>query len=84
MSFDELGAAVAGYTRTGLSASQAATAVRGAMAALIKPTTQAKRELATVGMTSDDLKKSVREKGLLATLAELNRLFEGSEERLAK
>ena len=82
--FDELGAAVAGYTRTGTSANQAATAVRGAMAALIKPTTQARKELAKVGLTSDQVKQSVREKGLLATLADLNKVFEGNEERIAK
>lgn len=68
ISFDQVGAAIASMTRLGLDANEATTALRGTMAGMIKPSEDASKTLRTFGLTFADLRKVVREQGLLEGL----------------
>lgn len=54
VSFDQVGAAVAGMTLQGLNAEEAVTALRGIMLALMSPTEQAGDALKTAGMSAEE------------------------------
>ena len=82
--FEELAGAVAFYTRFGVSASEATTAVRGAMSQMLKPSQQAKTVLEGIGMTVDDLQKMVGEQGLTATLQHLRNELGDDQEAFAR
>ena len=82
--FDEVGAAMAVLSRQSGNASQSATQLRGILAKLIKPTEAAKKELKKVGLSMEDIRKSLVERGLLETLFSLRKAFEGNTEALGK
>jgi TP901 family phage tail tape measure protein len=83
VSFDEVLASVATFTRLGVSAEEAVTALRGVMATLLKPSKDATEQLAAMGLSIDEVRKSVRERGLMATLTELVALTRGNDDALA-
>jgi TP901 family phage tail tape measure protein len=76
--FHEVGAAFAAMSRTGTGASEAATQVKGILSGLLKPTQEASQALADVGLSTEDIHKSLREDGLLATLELLVERFDGN------
>lgn len=84
ISFDELGASIATYTRLGVSAEEATTGIRSLMNTLIKPSQQARKALSKVGLTFEDLRSRVQDQGLAATMTGLIQQFEGNEEALGK
>jgi TP901 family phage tail tape measure protein len=69
--FSEAAALMAELTNTGLDAAQAATGVRATLTSIIKPSAGATKELKSLGLSVDDLQRSVRQKGLLASLQDL-------------
>jgi len=75
ISFDQVGAAVAGMTLQGLNAEESVTALRGVMLALMSPTTQANEALDSVGLSAAGLRQKVREDGLLSVLQLLKERF---------
>ena len=79
ISFNEVGAAFAGMSRTGTNANEAATQLRGILTALLKPTEQSSDMLASLGLSAEGLRQSLREDGLLATLEILKSSFEGND-----
>lgn len=79
ISFNEVGAAFAGMSRTGTNANEAATQLRGILTSLLKPTEQSKDMLASLGLSAEGLRQSLREDGLLATLEILKSRFEGND-----
>ena len=82
VSFEEVGANIATFTRLGVPAEEAVVGLRGIMASFLKPTADAKNALANLGMTAEDLRNQVSEEGLQATLANLMTAFEGNDEAL--
>jgi TP901 family phage tail tape measure protein len=80
VSFEEVGAVMAAMSRTGTNASQASTQLRGIMTSLLKPTSSAERALRDMGMTSDGLRQSIRDRGLLKTLEDLTEAFDGNDQ----
>jgi TP901 family phage tail tape measure protein len=82
--FDEVGAAMAAMSRTGTNASEASTQLRGILAALLRPTTQAEEALAGMGLSADGLRTQLREDGLLATLQTLSERFQGNDAAAAQ
>jgi TP901 family phage tail tape measure protein len=78
--FEEVGAVMAAMSRTGTNASQASTQLRGIMTSLLKPTQGAERALRDMGLTSEGLRTSIREKGLLNTLKDLTEAFDGNDQ----
>lgn len=79
VNFGEVGAAFAALSRTGTNAAEAATQVRGIFSSLLKPTTDAEAALSEMGLSSAELRRSLKEDGLLATLEILKANFEGND-----
>jgi len=65
---DELGGNVAALTLGGLSSAEAVTALRGTMIALVAPAEMSIDQLKTMGLTYQEVKRSIADKGLLPTL----------------
>ena len=83
ISFEEVAANLATFTRLGVSAEEAATGLRGVMNQLLSPSAQAKELLAGVGLTADELRAAIKERGLAVTLQDLIAKFHGNEEALS-
>lgn len=77
--FEEVGAAFAALSRTGTNAAEAATQIRGIFTSLLKPTSDAELALSEMGLSSAELRRQLKEEGLLATLETLKRNFEGND-----
>lgn len=84
VSFNELGTFVATFTRVGVNAEEAVTALRGILATVIKPAKGAQTALAKFGLSASDLRMQIRERGLTATLIDLVQTLSSDEEALAK
>lgn len=82
--FDEVGAAFAAMSRTGTNAAEAATQVRGILAALLRPTVDAEKALKEMGLTSAGLREQIADKGLLSTLQTLSEQFDGNDAAAAR
>jgi len=84
ITFDQVAATTAAMTRTGTDAAQAATQLRGIMSALLKPSKQAEDALSAMGTSSEELRKIIREQGLLDGLMKLRSVTkEYGEEAMA-
>ena len=79
VSFDQVTAAMAGMTLTGVGVEESATSLIQIFASLLKPTTQAEDALRGMGLSSAELRRQLREEGLLATLRTLEERFAGNE-----
>ena len=82
ISFEELGANIATFTRLGVSAEEAVTGLSGVMTGFVKPTEKSKKALASIGLTTEDLRKKVGKDGLQSTLVFLTEAFKGNDEAL--
>ena len=80
VTFDQVTAALAGMTLTGLSADEAATSLNQVLVSLLKPTKEAEKALKEMGTSSADLRKQLKEEGLLAVLRDLEGRFGANEE----
>ena len=80
VSFDQVGAALAGMSKTGTDASTAATQLRQILATLAKPTGEANKALADMGLSAEGLREQIKEKGLFSTLETLTDAFDGNIE----
>lgn len=85
VSFDQVAATVAAMTRTGTEATEATTQLRAIFNAFLKPSEEANKQLAMMGTSATELRKSMREDGLLATLTRLKDLSaQYGEEAMSK
>jgi|GEM_PF-2857954 len=73
VSFEQVTANIATFTRSGASAEEAATALRGTLSSLAAPGSEAKRALEALGTSGDEVRKMIRERGLLSTLDDLQK-----------
>lgn len=80
VSFDQVGAALAGMSKTGTDASTASTQLRQILATIAKPTNEANDALADMGLSAEGLREQIREKGLFSTLETLTDAFDGNIE----
>ena len=80
VSFDQVGAALAGMSKTGTDASTASTQLRQILATIAKPTNEAETALAEMGLSAEGLREQIREEGLYATLETLTDAFDGNIE----
>ena len=71
VAFDEVGAFMASFSLGGATAGQAATALKGAFNAIIRPSQQAAKALEGTAFEGDRLKDSLDERGLIGTLVAL-------------
>ena len=81
--FDQVAAGIAALSRTGLNAAEAQTALRGALVAILRPSQQAEKALDRYGLTITDLRRSLRERGLLDTLALLEERIGDNRDAIA-
>jgi TP901 family phage tail tape measure protein len=73
--FHEVAGALAAMSRTGTNASEGATQLNAILSSIAKPTEQSITAFERMGLTTDDLQKSLAEDGLMNTLVLLkNRL----------
>ena len=71
VSFEEVGASIATFTRLGVNSAEAVTGLSGILNSIVKPTDQTHDALETLNMDMDMLRQSIKEKGLAATLVDL-------------
>jgi hypothetical protein len=71
---------MAGMSKTGTDASTAATQLRQILATLAKPTAEADRALANMGLSAEGLRDQIKQEGLFATLETLTDAFDGNIE----
>lgn len=76
VSFDQAAGTIAFLTKSTGSASIAATGLRGVLTQLIRPTKEAEEELTKMGMSTDTIRRSIREQGLHKTLMDLRAAFD--------
>jgi TP901 family phage tail tape measure protein len=79
VSFEEVGANVATFTRLGVTASEAITGLKGTLSAISKPTAQAEEQALALGISFSDMRKQIREGGLADVLTELIEKTEGND-----
>ena len=84
VSFDQVGGAIAGMTRTGTDASTASIQLRQILTSLLKPTSEAREQMGEFGLSASGIRKSIREDGLISTLGLLKENFGENEEATAK
>ncbi len=83
ISFDQVGATLASMTLVGFDAAESATNLSGIMSAMLKPSSQARDILSSVGLSAEGLRKQIREEGLLAALNTLRVKIGDDDEALA-
>ena len=84
VSFEEVAASIASMTRIGLNANESVTALRGLIGGLEKPSVGAAKALKSIGLSADDVRASLKDKGLLATLEDLMHRTDGNVAVLGK
>lgn len=84
VSFEELGANIATFTRLGVNAEEAVTALRGLLNSLISPSSEGAKVLEELGLSFGYLRERVRDQGLADTMIFLLQNLEGQDEALAK
>ena len=84
VSFDQVGAAMAGMSKTGTNAHEAATQLRGILFSLLKPSAKAEATLKGMGTSAGELRGQLKDKGLLSVLQTLQEKFKGNDDAAAK
>ncbi len=82
VSFQEVGAFIATYTRLGIDAAEATTGLSGVLNTILAPSAEAKTALDSIGLSADQLRQMVAEKGLGAALQELLTRLDGNTEAI--
>lgn len=78
VSFQELGAFMATFSRLGVDAAEATTSLSSTLRILISPNPQTVKALRDLGTSMDELRRKVREGGLTAALIELIEASKGN------
>ena len=81
--FEQVAAAFAALSTSGTNADEAATQLRGILGALLKPGKAAEKQLKEMGLSSEGLRKVLKDKGLLALLSTLRTEFKGNGSAIA-
>lgn len=84
VTFAEVGANIATFTRLGVSAEQAATSLQAIFSTFLKPTDGAKKALAEFGLTAGQVRDSISKNGLADTLIDLVGRVGENDEALAE
>lgn len=84
ISFEEVGASIATFTRLGVSAEESVTALRGIMTNFLNPSKEATQQIESLGLSVGDLQSKIRNDGLASTLIDLIDQYKGNEQALGK
>ena len=74
VTFDQVAATQAAMTKTGTNAAEAATQLKSIMSGLIKPSKQAEEQLKKMGTSSSEMRKKIKDEGLLQALMDLREM----------
>lgn len=83
-SFADVGGAISLLTRVNNDASQSITQISALMRAFVVPTAEATTALEGIGMTAEDVRDSIGQNGLVATLQMLDEKLGGNREQLGR
>lgn len=83
VSFGEVGAFIATFTRLGVDAEESVTALRGTLTALLGPTEQQEEALNSVGYSMQSLRDAIQRDGLAKALSDLVAAADGNVDALA-
>ncbi len=84
ISFEEVGANIATFTRLGVSAEEAVTGLQSVMSTFLKPSEKAEETLLKFGLSAEKVRQMIAEQGLAQTLVMLTERFKGNEAALAE
>jgi TP901 family phage tail tape measure protein len=84
VNFQQVAASIATMTRTGLDANEATTALRGIIGSLEAPVAKTRDALKGMGLSADDVRASIRDRGLLSTLQMLMEKSHGNLDIMSK
>jgi TP901 family phage tail tape measure protein len=84
VSFDQVGASIAGLTLDGLDANEAVTSLRGILFTFQKVAGPTAEALHKIGRNAGDIRQEIKDKGLIATLIDLRGEFKGNDAELSK
>jgi TP901 family phage tail tape measure protein len=84
VSFGEVTGYIAKFSKTGGSAAEGVSALRGTLAALLDGSAPTIEALRNIGLSLDDVRASIRERGLAATLVDLREKIGDDQEALSK
>ena len=82
--FGEVTASLASLSTVGVDVNEGVTAMRGVLLALLSPGTQAKDTLESLGLTADQVRKSLSERGLIDTMRLLEKATGGNIDTMKK
>lgn len=82
--FNEVGAAMAFLTNNGLSTAEAATRLNQVFQNIVKPAKQSVDTITMLGGSYDEVRKIIKEKGLLEALRYMRWLTKGNDEAFAR
>lgn len=84
ISFAEVGASIATYTRLGVSAEEATTGLRGLMSSILNPTEQAREAFAKLGTSVELMRSHIQDQGLAQAMIDLMAANEGNLDTLGE
>jgi TP901 family phage tail tape measure protein len=84
VTFDQVGASIAAMTRTGTNASTASMQLRQILASLLRPSSDASNALEEMGTSAQDLRRQLREEGLVSVLGFLRDQMEENEDAMSR
>lgn len=84
LTFDQVGAFIATFTRVGVSAEEAVTSLRGALSILVKPTKGVNDALGQIGTTIEELRADVADRGIALVFGELVKSLEDAGIQIAE
>lgn len=84
VSFDEVLASIATFTRLGVNADTATTGLRATIISLLHPSKMAREEFQHLGTSIEEVRKNIKEKGFAAALQDILRLAGGDVDAIGK
>ncbi|KKL63460.1 hypothetical protein LCGC14_2174880, partial [marine sediment metagenome] len=84
VTFDQVGAAFAGMTRTGTNARVAATQLKAILSSMASPSQKAEKAMAKFGTSSAKFRRIIKEEGLIQALLHLREATGGSSVAMAE
>ena len=84
VTFDQVGAAFAGMTRTGTNARVAATQLKAILSSMASPALKAEGAMQKYGTSSAQFRKEIEEQGLIQALGNLKKAVNGNKTAMAE
>lgn len=82
VSFDQVAGSLAGLSNIGLDVNEGTTAMRGVLQALVAPSSTAAKAMKSVGLSADQMRAAIADKGLLGAMQLLDKATGGNIDKL--